>query len=234
MGLEEGTQEARAGDRAAAETHRCHRKPEVGADRCYLHGGTAKRGKAHHSYKNGFYSQLHTGILAQAGKAYEALEVMASSQDELAVHKALIYHKLWEVLAAGPSDEAWASLKDTVKQMDAAKEAGDRKTQAFLLNQLLVAVRQQGSSAAARREASDLIEKHSRVVDRESKRQERQAATVNVNAFFGFAEMLTQQVNVHVSDPAERAAVAKAFSDAIRRAGLADLVNDFGPEPTRH
>ena len=68
----------KAGDRAAAETHRCHRKPEVGADRCYLHGGTAKRGKAHHSYKNGFYSQLHTGILAQAGKAYEALEVMAS------------------------------------------------------------------------------------------------------------------------------------------------------------
>ena len=68
----------------------------------------------------------------------------------------------------------------------------------------------------------------SRVVDRESKRQERQAATVNVNAFFGFVEMFTQQVNIHVSDPAERAAIGKAFSDAIARAGLSDLVNDSG------
>ena len=32
----------------------------------------------------------------------------------------------------------------------------------------------------------------------------------------------------------ERAAVAKAFSDAIRRAGLADLVHDGEPEPIRH
>lgn len=32
---------------------------------------------------------------------------MASSHDELAVHKALIDHKLSEIHAAGPRDEAW-------------------------------------------------------------------------------------------------------------------------------
>ena len=90
----------RAGDREKAETHRCHRRPEGDAERCYLHGGTAKTGKDHHSYKHGFYSRRHHGILARAGEAHEALEVMASSHDELAIHKALIDHKLGEVLAA--------------------------------------------------------------------------------------------------------------------------------------
>ena len=94
--------------------------------------------------------------------------------------------------------------------------------------------RRQSSSAIARREASALIDTYSKVADRESRRQERQAAVVSVNAFFGFVEMITQQVNIHVADPAERAAVAKAFGDAVRRAGLADLVNDGAPEPTRH
>ena len=79
----------RAGDREKAETHRCHRRPEGDAERCYLHGGTAKTGKDHHSYKHGFYSRRHHGILARAGEAHEALEVMASSHDELAIHKAL-------------------------------------------------------------------------------------------------------------------------------------------------
>ena len=78
--------------------------------RCYNHGGASKSGPAHHSHKHGFYSRRHIGILARAGDAHEALEVMASSHDELAVHKALIDHKLGEVLAAGPSDEAWADL----------------------------------------------------------------------------------------------------------------------------
>ena len=136
-----------ARDRAKAKTHRCHKKPDTDTGRCYLHGGTAKSGKEHHSYKHGFYSRRHHGILARAREAHEALEAM---------------------------------------------------------------------------------------VDRESKRQERQAATVNVNAFFGFVEMFTQQVNIHISDPAERAAIGKAFSDAVARAGLADLVNDGGREPTRH
>ena len=221
-------------DWEAAETHRCHRQPQGETRRCYLHGGTAKSGKAHHSYKHGFYSNRHQGILARAGEAHEALEVMASSHDELAVHKALIDHKLGEVLAAGPSDEAWAELRGLVQQIDTARQANDRKAQAALLNTLFDAIRLQSSSAAARREASDLIEKHSRVVDRESKRQERQAAVVNVNAFFGFVDMLTAQVNIHVSDPAERAAVGKAFSDAVARAGLPGLVNDTGAEPTRH
>ena len=54
----------------------------------------------------------------------------------------------------------------------------------------------QSSSAMARRAASSLIETHSKVVDREERRKERAAAVVSVNAFFGFVEMLTEQVNV--------------------------------------
>ena len=53
-----------------------------------------------------------------------------------------------------------------------------------MLNRLFDMITLQGSSAAARREASDLIEGFSKVADRESRRQERQAAVVNVNAFF--------------------------------------------------
>ena len=51
-----------------------------------------------------------------------------------------------------------------------------------------------------------------------------------MNAFLGFVEMLTQQVNIHVTDPAERAAIAKSFSKAVSRAGLADLVHDADPD----
>ncbi len=39
-----------------------------------------------------------------------------------------------------------------------------------------------------------------------------------------------QQVNIHVTDPAERAAIAKSFRKDLRRAGLADLVHDADPD----
>ena len=134
-----------------------------------------------------------------------------------------ILHKLGEVNAAGPSDKAWLTLGGLVDEMMRLREAGDRKGQAEALNRLLDTIRVQRSGAIAMREASEMINTYSKVADRESRRQERAAAVVSVTAFLGFAEMLTQQVNIHVADPAERAAVAKAFSDPIRRAGLADL-----------
>ena len=85
-------------------------------------------------------------------------------------------------------------------------------------------------TAIALREVCALIDTHSKIVDRESRRQERAAATVSVNAVFGFVELLTQQVVVHVSDPAERAAIAKSFRKALTREGLADLVHDADPD----
>ena len=87
------------GRAAEAEELRCHRLPEPSTGRCYLHGGTSKDGPTHQSYKHGFYSTAHRGILARAGDAHEAIEILASSHDELAVHKALMLHKLEEIHA---------------------------------------------------------------------------------------------------------------------------------------
>ena len=105
------------GDREAAETHRCHRKPDTDTGRCYLHGGTAKSGKDHHSDRHGFYSKYYQGILATAGEAQESLQAAASSLEELALQRVLIGHKLGEINVAGPSDEAWSELKGMVRQI---------------------------------------------------------------------------------------------------------------------
>ena len=222
------------GDQAGADACRCHRRARTQTGKCRRHGGTALRGPMHHAYKHGRYIKLWVGILRRAGDALEAVQYLSTLRDELAVHKALIDHKLGEILASGPSDETWVELGASMDAVDRMRETGDRKGVAEELNRQREFVRSQRSSAIARREASALIDTHSKIVVRESRRQEREAATVSVNAFFGFVEMFTQQVNIHVSDPAERAAIAKAFSDAVRRAGLTDLVNDSGPEPTRH
>ena len=110
-------------DWAAAETHRCHRPGGGESGRCRSHGGTTKRGKEHHSYKHGFYSSRYHGMLARAGAAQEAVEVAASSLEELAVHKVIIDHKLGEINASGPSDEAWRLRYDTAKRSEAFAEA---------------------------------------------------------------------------------------------------------------
>ena len=104
--------------------------------------------------------------------------------------------------------------------VDRMRDAGDGKGMVAELNKQRTLVLDQRSSAIARREASALIDTYSKVADRESRRQERAAAVVSVNAFFGFVEMLTQRVNIHVTDPAERAAIAKSFSDACLHEGV--------------
>ena len=201
-------------DWAAAETHRCHRPGGGESGRCRSHGGTSKSGPAHHSYKNGFYSMRYHGILARAGEAQMAVEAAASSIEELAIHKVVIDHKLGEINATGPSDEAWQELRRLNGDARRARTAKDRDAQATAINAIFELGDRKGSGAALR-EVSELINTHSKVADRESRRQERQAAMVSVTAFFGFVEMMTQQININVSDPAERAAIGKAFSDAV-------------------
>ena len=136
---------------ARKRARRCHRKPQK-AGRCRFHGGTTKSGKAHHNYKHGFYSKTHRGILASAGDAYEALEVIATSHDELAVHKALILHKLEEIHVAGPSDEAWLELRASMLAVDRMRKDNDRagmltelnKQRDMVLNQASVRPREWG------------------------------------------------------------------------------------------
>ena len=160
-----GERLAAAGDQAGADACRCHRRAKAQTGRCRFHGGTSKRGKAHHSYKHGFYSTAHQGILARAADAYEAVEALATSHDELAVHKALIYHKLGEIHyhklgeihaagpsdqavhkaliyhklgeihAAGPSDQAWLDLRASMVSVD-RRAAGDRQGMAVLPNSI--------------------------------------------------------------------------------------------------
>ena len=185
----------------------------------------------HHAYKHGRYSKLSVGILRRAGDALEAVQILSTLHEELAVHKALILHKLEEIHASGPSDQTWIELGASMDAVDRLRAAGDRQGVAEELTQQREFVRSQRSSAIARREVCALIDTHSKIVDRESRRQERAAATVSVNAVFGFVELLTKQVVVHVSDPAERKAVASAFNDAVRRAGRADRVHDEDAGP---
>ena len=134
----------------AAEACRCHRAPEVGAKRCYLHGGRSKTGKEHHSHKHGFYSRNYHGIMARAGEAEQSLEAATSSLQELALQRVLIDHKLGEINVAGPSDEVWVECKGLVQQINAARDARDHKAQAALLNRLFDTITRQGSSASAR------------------------------------------------------------------------------------
>ena len=223
----------RAKNLEAAERCRCHKAAQAETGRCRYHGGTSKSGPEHHSYKHGFYSRYYHGMLASAGEAQASVEAAASSLEELGIHKVLIAHKLGEINATGPSDEAWQELRRYIADARRARETKDREAQATAINAIFELGDRQ-SSGAAMREASELINTYSKVADRESRRQERAAAVVSVTAFFGFVEMMTQQVATHVSSSEERAAISKGFNAAIERAGLADLATDGGPEPTRH
>ena len=223
----------KAGDRVTAETCRCHRPAQKPSGRCRWHGGTAKVGSAHHSYRHGFFSHQHRGILASAGKAYDEVQYLSSLRDELALSKGFLDHKLNEVHAAGPSDQAWIELGASMDAIDRMREAGDRKGMAAELNRQRELVFKQRGSAIARREAMAHIDTHSKVVDREERRKDRQAVVVSVTAFFGFFDMLTEQINTHVSNPAERAAIGKAFTDAIGRANFAEAAHELGT-PIQH
>ena len=67
---------------------------------------------------------------------------------------------------AGPSDQAWIELGASMDAVDRMREAGERKGMVAELNRQRDLVRHQRGSAIARREASELINTHSKVADR--------------------------------------------------------------------
>ena len=147
-----------AGDLEAAERHRCHGRPRPAIGRCRWHGGTSKQSPAHHRFKHGAFSKYFVGILKAGARFYDEVQVLASLRDELAVNKALIAHKLGEVNAAGPSDEAWLEMGRMTTEIERLRDAGDRQGMAALLTTRDELIKTQCSSVKARRELDPLLQ----------------------------------------------------------------------------
>ena len=197
--------------RSPAEELRCHRLPEPITGRCYLHGGTTKRGPAHPNYKHGLFSQRYTGILASAGRAYDAVQELSTLRSALAINASLLDHKLGEVLAAGPSDATWLEVGRLTTEIERVRDSGDRKRMAALLNTRDELIKTQCSSVRARREVDGLLNTQRKLVDTEERRKDRADVTVSITTFLGFFDMLVEVVRTHVTDPEQRAAIGKAL-----------------------
>ena len=217
-----------AGDQAGADACRCHRRANAQTGRCKYHGGTSRRGPTHHAYKHGRFSALFVGILAPAREAYEAVAELSTLRSELAISSAFLTNKLREILVGGPSDEAWIELGRMTDEIERVLDAGDRKAMVALLNERDALIKTQRSSAVARGEASDLIERHRKVVDTEARRQDRHDLTVSMITFMAFIQAMAEAVRDYVTNPTDRAAVAKAFDRLIARAHLPDLADADG------
>ena len=109
-------------------------------------------------------------------------------------------------------------------EIERLRDAGDRQGMAALLTTRDELIKTQCSSVKARRELDPLLNTQRKLVDAEERRKDRADVTVSLTMFLGFFDMLVEVVRLHVPDPAQRAAIGKAFDRAIRRSGLPDVV----------
>ena len=126
----------------------------------------------HPRYSSGKYSRQCAGILPTAVQVHDAVQELLTLRPLLAVNKALLYHKLDEVDAAGPSDHAWIELGRMTDRIERCRGAGQWKRMAALLAKRDVLINTQRSSVIARREASKLIDTQSKLVGTEERRKD--------------------------------------------------------------
>lgn len=175
---------------------------------CSIHGGKSPSGLAHPSTKHGRHSKdLPTRL---AGR----YEVAASDPDllrldsELHLIDALMNDRL-AVLDTGESGRLWNELGSEWESLEAAQRAKDQAGTVASAQRIKSLIKRGQADHGARTEILDMIERRRKLVDSEGKRRVQAQQVMTTEQATLLVSVVATSVQRHVSNPAERAAIAR-------------------------
>lgn len=193
---------------------RCGAQAVTGRNVCYHHGGKTRQGVSSGTWKDG----THSKYLPK--RMLDDYQASLDDPNKLALDNeiALIDSRLKDLLRrvdVGESAHAWKQLRETVREYDAARLAGDATGTALAVNTLMDQVRKGGGDIAAWNEIMGLVERRRRLVESERKRLVQAQQLIASAEVLGLLHVIALAVKQHVRDPKAVAAVTAEIARVI-------------------
>ena len=204
---------------------RCKRPGNGAGGRCSLHGGKSLTGVASPTFKSGRYSKyLPQNLLGRYHEAAGDPELLAG-REEVALLDVRIAAAL-KGLALGESGAQWTAVRAAFDAFRLANAREDLDQAREALTALGALITRGAADAQAWAEIGDLIERRSRLVERETKRLVTLQQFVTVEKAMVLVRLLMDSVRQHVSDPLALAAIAADVRTAVARSDGAGAGTD--------
>lgn len=226
----EGKSVIKPGKQCKAKSKRsaeqCKNLAVTGRDVCRMHGGKTPNGIASPNFKNGLYSQLATAAFGPLFAEIRGDVDLGELRDDLGVFVALAKEKLGEI-ATGESATAWKVLRKLYADLLTAEAKGnvaDMQASIAAMGEII----QRGALAhAAREELAELLEKRSRVADRENKRLDSKYRAITIDKAMVILIAIANSIRMAVEGAAinerEKRRILTATASAFQRFAGDDL-----------
>lgn len=176
--------------------------------RCRLHGGLTPRGAALPQYKHGRYSKLLPKGLAESYKRLHHDPEILSAHDEITLLLTLLGDKVESLQSGCSSSEFVADLNRKWDALESARDKGDQAAMAAALSEVGQAIRQGGKREATVQEIADLVDRKTRVADRELKRQIAIESVISAEKAMVLISAIVESVRRHVDNGSILAAIS--------------------------
>lgn len=186
----------------------CKRACVVGRNRCKLHGGATLRGAAHGNFKHGFYSKAMPSRLRGDFDALLNDPKQLEGRAELAILQVRL-QELVARLETGESAGAWEKARAAFDKVRQAEEDDNDEVRANALEELGDLLREGTTRERAWNDATELIERVSKVGERESKRQAREQQSATAEQVRALVASMTNAVLLYVTDATTRQKIAE-------------------------
>lgn len=193
----------------------CTRKPSVGRNRCYLHGGKSPRGLAHPNYKHG--NRSRDIIARKLGERYQD----AIEDDrllELRQDIAIIEYRLADLIENMDSSEsgsAWRAVRKTYNKMRKAVQSNDQQGFSEALNELGPLINRGVGEHARWAEITNAINSRKNLVESERKRLIEMKQMMTAEQAMSMLTFIISVIRKHVKDQETLASISAEISAYI-------------------
>lgn len=175
----------------------------AGRARCRLHGGLTLKASDSPRFKHGFYSKhLPPALRADFKRLLDDPDLLDGRAEVSLLQVRLT--QLTARLGTNESKQTWRELAGLFDRFRVANAAGDMPAQLEVLNRLNEIITGQVNDDAAWDEATDFIEKVTRVAEREWKRVIANRTVATTEQVRGLVATMTEAVLLYVTDTQAR------------------------------
>lgn len=191
-----------------------------GKEKCYHRGGKSLTGTASPSFGHGLYSRQATAAFGSLFTEIRADADLGELRDDLSVFIALAREQL-EGIRSGESKEAWKALQKIFTDLRGKESEGNVPGVQTCLAAMGEIIQRGVLAHHARSELADLLEKQSRVADRENRRLDSKYRSIAVDQamviLIAIANSIRMAVEGAAIDEREKRRILTSTASAFTR-----------------
>ena len=178
---------------------RCKRRRSPGSEFCIFHGGRARRGGEHPSFKHGKRSKyMPSPKLLEHYMRHLADPELTHHKDSIALIDAMIEEAL-EDFADGGTPELWRTLRAAWRRVEKARVRGDTARLGQALDETGLLIERGASQTQRTTRVMNLLERRSKHAVAETKRRLAEEGTFTVAGAAAFYSALGAAARKHFS-----------------------------------